>query len=71
MCPSDHFLILQVVAHDISEYQKSKSRLNLDMLPRKSSVGVKMLVVDNVTGSDVVEWQGVAFSVPQVLKKHF
>ena len=39
------------------------------MLPRESSVVVKMLVVDHVTGSDVVEWQGVAFSVTQILGK--
>ena len=38
------------------------------MLPRESSIVVKMLVVDHVTGSDVVEWQGVAFSVTQILK---
>jgi len=55
MCPSSHFLFLQVVAHNISKYQKSEEIKGFDILPRKSSVIVKMLLVDYVTGSDVVE----------------
>jgi len=71
MCPSSHFLILQAVAHNISKYQKSEKIKSFEILPRKSSVVVKMLVVDHVTGSDVVKRQCVAFSVPQILKMVF